>query len=64
MTPLQQRVRDSGVVTPLLLHDSIPEPEDGFEDKVIQILGSGNHGLSLDPGSFSLDDFDSVLQVG
>mmetsp|Transcript_11897 Transcript_11897/g.17170 ORF Transcript_11897/g.17170 Transcript_11897/m.17170 type:complete len:828 (+) Transcript_11897:61-2544(+) len=63
MTPLQQRVRDSGVVTPLLLHDSIPEPEDGFEDKVIQILGSGNHGLSLDPGSFSLDDFDSVLQM-
>ena len=46
MTPLQQRVRDSGAVTPLLLHDSIPEPEDGFEDKVIQILGSGNHGKS------------------
>lgn len=46
MSHLQKRIREIGVVPPLLLHDSVPEPEDGFENNVMHLLDSCNHGKS------------------
>jgi hypothetical protein len=46
MTQLLKRIRESGIVPPLLLHDSVPEPEDGFDSSVLDLLDSCNHGES------------------
>jgi len=51
MTPLQQRVRDSGIVSPSLLHETLPEPEDGFENSAVQLLDGNHGGCVLTPGS-------------
>lgn len=37
-TPLQQRVRSAGIMSPSLLHEGIREPADGFENGVIRLL--------------------------
>lgn len=46
MTQLLKRIRENGIVPPLLLHDSIPEPEDGFDSSVMNLLDSCNNGES------------------